>query len=79
MSFVDPDRPKNTKFLGALIIEANDEFQLLPKSHSLGLNPGGEIQFFKIPKELEYRIPQEWIDRKLISRDECEALEKKWQ
>lgn len=77
MSFVDADRPKGEgdRFLGGLIIEADNALRMLTKSHALGLNPGGEVMFFKIPEKYEYRIPMDWVDRKLINRDECNELE----
>jgi hypothetical protein len=77
MSFCDAARPKGERFLGGLLIEANDEFDLIARSHMLSLNPGGEIQFFRVPKEYEERIEPSMTYR-LLSRAECEAIERKY-
>ena len=78
MSFCDPERPEGTRFLGALVIYACNETEAIEKSHLLKLNPGGEVMFFEIPRKYEYRIPIEWIDCKLLSREECDEFDKKW-
>jgi hypothetical protein len=78
MSFCDPDRPEGDRFLGALIVRANSNHEMLSRSWALGLNPGGEVAFFEIPEQYEERIPPDWIETRLLTRDECEALEKKW-
>jgi hypothetical protein len=77
MSFCDPNLPKGKKFLGALLIEATDEYDLIFRSHLFGLNPGGEIQFFKVPKMFEERIEPSMTYR-LLTRAECEAIERKY-
>ena len=78
MSFTDQYKPEGTQFLGALIIEADDECGALVKSHLLELNPGSEVLAVKVPEQLKNRILDEWIDRKLISREECEIFDAHW-
>jgi hypothetical protein len=75
MSFCDPDRPTGEQFLGCLIIRAADYHEMIIKSHLLGLNPGGEVQFIEIPKKMVPHLPTEWVDKKLISRQEAEELD----
>ena len=79
MSFCDPIRPKGDKFLGALIIRADNHFEMLTKSWTLKLNPGGEVTFFEIPKQYEQRIPRNWVETRLLTKAECEEFENRWQ
>jgi hypothetical protein len=76
MSFCDPKKPKGSKFLGGLLIEARDHHDMMHRSWSLKLNPGGEVRFFEVPKEYEERITSD-ITYRLLSREECEAFERK--
>jgi hypothetical protein len=78
MSFVDKNKPKGSKFLGALIIKAENKYDVLVKSWTLGLNPGGDVQFYKIPEEYESRIPAEWIETRILNKEEIDAFERKW-
>ncbi len=77
MSFCDPDLPVGKKFLGALLIEASDFDDVLTKSWALGLNPGGEVVSFPVPKEYEERIEPS-VTYRLLSREECEAFERRY-
>jgi hypothetical protein len=77
MSFCDPARPKGSKFLGALLIEAADSDDALMRSHLLGLNPGGEVVSFEVPQEYVARIEPAMTYR-LLSRAECETFERKY-
>jgi hypothetical protein len=72
MSFADPDRPEGTQFLGCLILQATDPMDLITKSHRMGLNPGGEVQFLEIPPE---GIPAEKWHNRLLSRDDVAAID----
>jgi hypothetical protein len=78
MSFCDPKNLVGSKFLGALIIKASDDLEAVRRSWSLGLNPGGEVVFYEIPKQYESRIPDDWVESRLINRAECDEFEKKW-
>jgi hypothetical protein len=77
MSFVDPHGTPGERFLGGLLIEADDIEQAIKQSWRRKLNPGGEIAFFEVPIEYEYRIDAS-ITYRLLSRAECEAIERKW-
>jgi hypothetical protein len=78
MSFCDPEKPKGQKFLGALVIRADDHFEMMKRSWMLELNPGGEVAFFEIPKQYEERIPHDWIETRLLTKNECEEFEHRW-
>ena len=78
MSFVDVSKPKvegEDRFLGALIVEAVNEYEAVWRSRFLKLNPGGEIMMFCIPQKYHERIPPDWIEKRLITRKESEELE----
>lgn len=78
LSFADPDKPTGEKFLGALIIRAHDDVEMLKRSWMLELNPGGEVAFFEIPKQYEERIPPDWVETRLLTKKQCDELENKW-
>lgn len=78
MSFVDPERPEGDRFLGCLIVRGRNDMDVIRRSHMLGLNPGGEVMFFEIPKQYLDRVPIDWIETRLINREECEAFEKRY-
>jgi hypothetical protein len=61
-----------------LIVRAENEFDLIARSWMLELNPGGEVKFFEIPKEYESRILPEWVETRLITREECEIFERRY-
>lgn len=65
----------NEEFLGALIIEADNEFDMMIKSHLSGHNPGGEIQFLTIPEEAIDKLPDKYKDR-LLTREEVEEMDR---
>jgi hypothetical protein len=76
MSFCNADKPKGERFLGGLIIKADSDLEAIKRSHFLELNPGGEVLFYKIPEQYHERIPMDWIETRLISKKECEDLER---
>lgn len=66
-SFADSALPKGQQFLGACMLEV----QTLPddkdtvraavnKSHSLGINPGGEIQVVELP--VDAAVHESWFN-----------------
>jgi hypothetical protein len=75
MSFCDPDRPEGDRFIGALVIRADNAHEMIDRSWALDLNPGGEIAFFEIPKQYEPRIPPDWIETRLLTKTECETFD----
>jgi hypothetical protein len=78
MSFCDPEKPEGSRFLGALVIKADSDFEALARSWFLELNPGGEMLFYEIPELYHERIPTDWIETRLITRKECETLENRF-
>lgn len=75
LSFVDPDRPEGDQYLGAVLLKADDVAHALFCSHEKGLNPGGEIAMFEIPKEFEYRIEVNMnLTHRLLTREEAESF-----
>lgn len=71
LSFVDGDRPRGERFLGVAIVEALNEFVVIPAAWAAGVNPGGEVQFVQIPNEMD--IPIQYINR-LMDKDEIAAF-----
>lgn len=67
MSFCDPEKPKGQQFLGVVVVEAPGFMHAHQKAWELGVNPGGEIQAFRVEG-----VPNEFHDR-LLSRAELEA------
>ena len=54
LSFCDTERPVGSQFLGATIVEADDECGAVPRATALGTNPGGEVAVFALS-----RLPDE--------------------
>ncbi len=66
LSFCDPDKPKGSQFLGVIITSALGLSHAIEKTHTLGINPGGEILSFEVD---ENDIRPEHFD-KLLTGDE---------
>lgn len=65
MSFVDPKLPEGHRWLGACIVEAEDQIDATRKAWVAGCNPGGEILFVEVE-----RIPNiKWYYR-LLNKDQ---------
>lgn len=79
MSFCDSERPKGDKFLGALIVKADNHLEMIKRSWALHLNPGGEVMFFEIPSQYEQRIPRDWIETRLLTKAECAEFENRYE
>jgi len=74
LSFVDPDLPEGSRFLGVSIVRAEHPKMAVPNAWGLGCNPGGEVMIFPIPQHLESRIEDAYRNR-VLSREECGALD----
>ena len=68
MSFCDVNRPTGQKFLGATVVQAEDEKSAFERATELGINPGGEVAFYplkSLPSEgqhyLNTLIPREQV------------------
>ena len=81
LSFCDTEKAKRTPrrkrkpggpaFLGVVITQAPNLAAAITRSHTLGVNPGGEIGI-KGPIPVRY-IGPEWRDR-LLTRDEAQSI-----
>jgi len=60
LSFCDPDRPKGTQFLGALVAEGDDFIEAVRESHLRGVNPGGEVLSVELPETVEVEAHRLW-------------------
>lgn len=73
ISFCDPDRPKGTQFLGAVIVRADDMASATREAWRLGINPGGEALGFSIP--LVYLRNSEGYRERLLSKEELQKMD----
>lgn len=49
LSFVDPELPEGSRFLGVAIVQAGDFAAAVARAHRLGINPGGEVEGIEMP------------------------------
>jgi hypothetical protein len=49
LSFIDPDLPAGSRFLGVAIVWADGPVTAVQKSHELDINPGGEVAIVRLP------------------------------
>ena len=68
LSFADTGKPD--RFLGVVIVSANDLSEAVKRTWELGVNPGGEITSAEMPTGMFH---EEWYDR-LLSEEEADAL-----
>lgn len=69
-SMADPNLPKGSQFLGAVVVQAQGVAWATHELNSRGLNLGGEIMFVEIP-DCGKRIPDEWMYR-VMNKEEAE-------
>lgn len=73
MSFVDNDRPKGDKFIGAIVAGGASFEDSLKETWIRKINPGGEIAFVEIPNDIMDKIlPDDKF--RLLSKSEAENL-----
>jgi hypothetical protein len=60
-------------FLGVCIVQGNDIGEAVIRAHVLGINPGGEVRGFPIPKSELHRFKLEACER-LLNVADLEAL-----
>lgn len=72
LSFVDPDRPRGQRFMGACIVEGGCMASAALSARRAGCNPGGEAMGMSI---LEGRLPPESWRNRLLNRGECVKIE----
>lgn len=71
LSFCDPEKPEGQQFVGATIVEAENERAALARSWMLKINPGGEGMFIELNFVSADDIPPEarhYLDR-LVPRE----------
>lgn len=66
LSFADPKKPSGNTFLGVVILEAFGGADAIQRSHEMGLNPGGEVQAFRVDWE-GHPVP---LRNRILQRDE---------
>lgn len=67
LSFCDSDRPEGEQFLGVIILRARDVVEGARRAHRLGINPGGQVACWQIPRDEE--PPEEFTNRLLTKED----------
>lgn len=74
LSFVDGNRPAGQKFLGVCIVSARTFVEAVLITHSLGINPGGEVQGMQLPNPIPPCAPSldGYTDR-LLSLSDLES------
>lgn len=65
----------NKKALGVCIVDAEDERSAVEKTHTLGINPGGEAMLFEFDMHDESAIEEinRWGKNRLISPQELDG------
>ena len=51
LSFCDPKKPDGQQFLGVIITKALGLTHALANTKLMGINPGGEVLAFEVPKD----------------------------
>jgi len=69
LSFVDPEKPKGTRFLGVVILQAKGILDATTTAHRLSINPGGEV----LSSPLQFAPPERFRYR-LLSREDLTQL-----
>lgn len=64
LSFVDPDLPEGSRFLGVSLVPARNMLQAIRRAHRHGCNPGDEVASQWIP-EGAVEIPDAYLNRLL--------------
>lgn len=75
LSFADADLPPGRQFLGVAVVRAQDLSWASIEAHRLGINPGGEVQAYRLPDDLERFIPPRFFNR-LLTRAECAEFDR---
>ena len=67
-SFADSKLAKGSQFLGALVLEAKDEFDALRLIRAHGSNPGGEVIYGQLPDD---KVPGPGYRDRLLTATEA--------
>lgn len=82
LSFVDPDRPEGDRFVGACIVQGDDDLiggrlagtDPVSSAWRLGINPGGEVQLVRVPDGKVDAVPIEYREV-LLTREQVAELD----
>jgi hypothetical protein len=74
MSFCDGDMPKGSKFLGAVMVFAEDLQSAVLQAWVMGVNPGGEVASMKASSAVASMVDKKWLNR-LLSKDEVDQFD----
>ena len=78
LSFADGERPAGQQFLGACLVTGSDVVSGACEAHRLGINPGGEVVGLVVsPRPGDRERFAKWTNR-LLSRAECEAMDREF-
>jgi hypothetical protein len=82
LSFVNNERPKGDRFVGALLIEAPSFDLAIVRSLMDGLNPGGDVEGFAVAPEYEGRVAilrEEGMTYRLLSKAEALSIDERFE
>lgn len=71
LSFADPDLPKGQQFLGWAMVQAGDIVEAARTAHRLGINPGGQVAAYELPRGAE---PADGYAERLFTGDEAKRI-----
>lgn len=74
LSFCDTTKPAGTQFLGGIYVKGWEIGEALTRSHLLGINPGGEVQFVgPLPHSKLVEMVREEDRERLLTKEEVTA------
>lgn len=71
LSFVDPDRPTGSQFLGVVIVQGMSVGGALVEANRLGINPGGLVLSIELRPD---HVPPADYRNRLLTRAETESF-----
>lgn len=77
LSFVDPERPKGTRFIGVALVEADDFGLAVQLAHRKGCNPGGEVAGEPIPK-WAWDAVLESEKHRVLTAEQAAVIDARW-
>lgn len=75
LSFADPELPKGLQFLGACLVQAEDERGAITEAWLRHLNPGGEVAIVGPLAGLPPGVSDEYANI-LLTRVQCEEMDR---
>jgi hypothetical protein len=62
LSFCDPRRPSDSRFLGIVLVDAHSLGEALDATYRAGCNPGGEVAALDITPEMKRTGPAAYVE-----------------